>query len=529
MSSGAALVLGLFAIGFGCWIVFTFLKAIWDGVKTYIDAMLKDIKANRKRRDEEKAQAEIEKEKRQIEDFRNRHPVQVVGTPNIGLLQKISSQLDDFIATAKSYRPQIQPYEGRFRSVSFSYPFEIIFPRKNSTDNGPDPMTWETSLNDLEIKAGCPLRPIYEGLASATEFPAKEPSIAFDRQSPSKLPSLQLPSWSIKIIENQTRGEIDVRVERLAKAYAKEIEKADNLRNTADTLQKQIKQKWEEAKAEQDVRELFLKNQDLKFRELQRSVSAEYQARKKHFELKAAAELEPIRKIYQAYSLGTKEGIEQHFGLGLETIVLPLPPGYPWRVFYDRDERLIQINQRVPFSSDVAVKRTDSKRPLAKRDIEHFLRRLVPAISLHIASNVAANDWHDHVEIIAVNCWSRYFEKTTGKLKDAFVSAVKTDKKSILGMNINKADALDAFRALRGAFVYSTEDIVPIEPQIRLDKSDKRFVAGRDILDGMAQGQNLATMDWQDFEHLIREVWRKSTRKKGRRCTGHSRDNQQIW
>jgi restriction system protein len=165
--------------------------------------------------------------------------------------------------------------------------------------------------------------------------------------------------------------------------------------------------------------------------------------------------------------------------------VLPLPPEYPWRVFYDRDERFIQINQRVPFSSDVAVKRTDSKRPLAKRDIEHFLRRLVPAISLHIASNVAVNDWHNHVEIIAVNCWSRYFEKTTGKLKDASVSAVKPDKKSILEMNINKADALDAFRALRGAFVYSTEDIVPM------------------------QGQNLATTDWQDFEHLIREVLAK--------------------
>lgn len=53
------------------------------------------------------------------------------------------------------------------------------------------------------------------------------------------------------------------------------------------------------------------------------------------------------------------------------------------------------------------------------------------------------------------------------------------------------------------------EQVVPIEPAIRLDKEDARFVAGREVLDGMAQGQNLAAMDWQDFEHLIRELLAK--------------------
>ena len=83
------------------------------------------------------------------------------------------------------------------------------------------------------------------------------------------------------------------------------------------------------------------------------------------------------------------------------------------------------------------------------------------------------------------------------------------EKKDILQIDINRADALDAFRALRGVYVYSTEETVPIEPQIRLDKKDDRFVEGKEVLDGMAQGQNLATMDWQDFEHLIRELLAK--------------------
>jgi restriction endonuclease len=195
--------------------------------------------------------------------------------------------------------------------------------------------------------------------------------------------------------------------------------------------------------------------------------------------------------------------------LALRTLALPIPSNFPWSTFYDPNERLLQVNQRVPAISDIVVSRTDSKRPPAKKDTDNFLRRLVPAVSLHIAQDVALNDLYDDVDTIAVNCWCRYYERTTGHVKNAFVSSLKVGKTDILQIDINKADALDAFRALRGAYVYSTEEVVPIEPQIRLDKKDDRFVEGKEVLEGMAQGQNLATMDWQDFEHLIRELLAK--------------------
>src|SRR5262249_19146116 len=162
--------------------------------------------------------------------------VQIVGAPDIGLLQKISNQLDDFISTFRSYRPQIQPYDERFRSADFSYPFKIFFPRKNSADNGPEPEKWHTTLTALELKTGRVLRQIYDRVAAASEFPYKEPIVVFVAQPPGRLPNLQLPSWSIKIIESRTNGEIDFRVPNLAKAYANELEKAENLRSTANTL-----------------------------------------------------------------------------------------------------------------------------------------------------------------------------------------------------------------------------------------------------------------------------------------------------
>lgn len=516
----------LFGIGFVIWVVITVVIAAVSGAKSVFKKIDEDIKSNRRRKEDQRNQAAISAQKKQIEKMRNNHPAEIVGAPNLTLLKQISTQLDEFVATVKSYRPQIQPYDHRFRSVSFSYPFEFFFPRKNCSDDGPDPETWETTLDSLAIKTGRPLRQIYNGLSAAAEFPVKEPFIGFDQKPLPRLQIVQLPSWSIKIINRQTGGEISTQSDILAKAYAPEVEEVGALRRTADELRTVIGKKIEEAREEQELMELHIANQRLKAKELKQSISAEFRTCKKQFEERAAHELRPIRGVYKAYFLETQEGIEQHFSLGLETIQLPIPLQFPWRVFYDRDERLIQINQRVPFATDTVVKRPDTNRPVAKRDIDEFLRRLVPSISLHIAANVAANDWHDHVDTIAVNCWCRYFEKATGKLKDAFVSSLKAEKKAILEMNISKADALDAFRALRGTFVYSTVEIVPIEPQIRLDKTDKRFIEGKEILDGMAQGQNLATMDWQEFEHLIRELLAKEYGKEGSdvRITRASRD-----
>jgi restriction system protein len=178
-------------------------------------------------------------------------------------------------------------------------------------------------------------------------------------------------------------------------------------------------------------------------------------------------------------------------------------------VFYDETERILQVNQCVPAIADISVKRADGNRAPAKRDVEHVLRRYVPAVALQIAHQVAANDLKDNVDTIAVNCWCRYFEPSSGRTKDAFVASISASKSDVSDLVLERADPLEAFRALRGSFVFSAQDVVPIEPTIRLDKSDERFVKGRDVLDGMAQNQNLATMDWQDFEHLIRELLAK--------------------
>ena len=51
--------------------------------------------------------------------------------------------------------------------------------------------------------------------------------------------------------------------------------------------------------------------------------------------------------------------------------------------------------------------------------------------------------------------------------------------------------------------------ITSIQPIIQIDRKDKRFVESQNITHNIDESTNLAAMDWEEFEHLIREVFEK--------------------
>ncbi|EES50371.1 restriction endonuclease [Clostridium botulinum] len=42
-----------------------------------------------------------------------------------------------------------------------------------------------------------------------------------------------------------------------------------------------------------------------------------------------------------------------------------------------------------------------------------------------------------------------------------------------------------------------------------LNRNDSRFVTPIEVLNNLEEGTNLAEMDWEDFEHLVRELFEK--------------------
>jgi restriction system protein len=93
-------------------------------------------------------------------------------------------------------------------------------------------------------------------------------------------------------------------------------------------------------------------------------------------------------------------------------------------------------------------------------------------------------------------------------------------------LNVETVDFISAFHALRGQDAGETYEIVPITPSLRLNREDRRFIDNRATIDSLPSGDNLAAMEWDDFEHLVRELFEHEFAAAGAevRITRASRD-----
>ncbi len=57
--------------------------------------------------------------------------------------------------------------------------------------------------------------------------------------------------------------------------------------------------------------------------------------------------------------------------------------------------------------------------------------------------------------------------------------------------------------------------LAPVKPINEFRQEDRRFIESKEILDNMGAENNLAEMPWEDFEHLVREVFAKEFSKDG--------------
>jgi restriction system protein len=100
-------------------------------------------------------------------------------------------------------------------------------------------------------------------------------------------------------------------------------------------------------------------------------------------------------------------------------------------------------------------------------------------------------------------------DKSTGNETTAYILSVQVSREVFLSVNLAKVDPKACFRQLKGVGSSKLHSITPIAPIIELRRDDRRFVPSYGVAERLNEGCNLAAMDWEDFEHLIREIFGK--------------------
>jgi restriction system protein len=222
-----------------------------------------------------------------------------------------------------------------------------------------------------------------------------------------------------------------------------------------------------------------------------------------------------IEDLVLSAKLSTSEGLISRIEQTLKLVDLPQFVACNFAIKFDELSKILILEHEFPdigsinWQKTVSLKSGITTRPANQKEIKESATLLYPTLSLRLACEVARLDLDNLSEAIVVNGWSNYIERKTGQSKRAYCSSLFATKKQLIEINLSAADPISAFSSLKGVSARSLE-LTPIAPILRLNTQDDRFVDAKEILSKLAQGDNIAAMGWEDFEHLCRELFEKA-------------------
>ena len=140
---------------------------------------------------------------------------------------------------------------------------------------------------------------------------------------------------------------------------------------------------------------------------------------------------------------------------------------------------------------------------------------LLYQITLRTIHELYEADTINAIESVVFNGWVNSVDKATGNEVNACILSIQTLKEEFLNINLSMVEPKSCFKSLKGIGSSKLHSLSPVAPLLRMDREDSRFVSSYAVVDSLDETDNLAAMDWQDFEHLIRELFEKEFNQSG--------------
>ena len=117
------------------------------------------------------------------------------------------------------------------------------------------------------------------------------------------------------------------------------------------------------------------------------------------------------------------------------------------------------------------------------------------------------------IEAISFNGWVRVINKATGNEELTCIVSIQIKKEDFKKINLENVDPKACFKSFKGVGSSNLSGLSAIQPILQTRKKDKRFVDSHSV--EFDDSTNLAAMAWEDFEHLIRELFEKEFSSNG--------------
>jgi len=196
----------------------------------------------------------------------------------------------------------------------------------------------------------------------------------------------------------------------------------------------------------------------------------------------------------------------------------PLPPKLRLTSFdvdYDPTSRIVINTIELPDLSKLKIVKEKDSRPLSQTARKQITETIFYSLILRAAYLTSKSDAGNWFDLIAINVKQKWNDPATGTPREGIIASLQTSKEEIIALHLNNVDPKSCFRHLKGISTPSLERITPVRPIFVMNKDDRRIIENRDIAEGLESESNLALMPWEDFEHLIRQLFEWEFADKG--------------
>jgi len=225
-----------------------------------------------------------------------------------------------------------------------------------------------------------------------------------------------------------------------------------------------------------------------------------------------------IEKEKNNYEAGAKKGIEKYYKYLLDDSEYPKDFYRKAVLEYRPEDKTLLVEYELP-DKDIVPEYKGAKYNKTSKEIEYIefnqsarddlYDNILYQIPIRTAKEVFENDSKEYVDNLLFNGVVDTIDKATGNRKVVCILSIYINKGDFGKFDLYKIDPKSCFRGLKGVCSSKLSSIAPITPIMVLNTNDKRFREGREIIESIEDAENIATMDWEDFEHLVREVFDK--------------------
>lgn len=227
----------------------------------------------------------------------------------------------------------------------------------------------------------------------------------------------------------------------------------------------------------------------------------------------------------QCYNNGEADAIVEYYSLVLENIKLPFEYDRQVELELNSENQMLLIDLLLPTVDDIPklkkvayikskdeFKETYHTEAYMKKKYDNIIYQIVLQTLNYVFSLDAT---HNFIDSIVLNGKIKTIDKSTGKDIEPYILSINIAKKDFIELNLSAIDAKAWFKSAKGISASTFADVTPVAPIISMSHDDSRFIEGYNVADTLDDSINLAAIDWQDFENLIRELFEQEFNTNG--------------